>query len=377
MKIVITPDSFKGSLSADQICRIIGSQVKKFLPDAEVAAFPVSDGGEGMVDSLLGVMDGKRVSCEALDPCFKKITADYGILEDGTAVIEMAAASGLPLVPEGKRNPMETTTYGTGELMKDAFSKGCRKFILGIGGSATTDGGIGAASALGIRFLNESGQEVALSGKGLSAIKRIDVTGLDPKWKECEIIIACDVDNPLCGENGSAAVYGPQKGADPEMIKCLDAGLSNLETVISDQTGIVYRDRSGIGAAGGFSLPFVAFFNAELRPGLDIVLDVLEFDQKISGADLVITGEGKTDFQSAMGKVLSGVAERSHRQGIPVIALSGALEEGYEKLYEMGMTAAFSTWCSGKDLEWQMTHAEENLKRTSEDLLRLIKAFCS
>ena len=375
MKIVIAPDSFKGSLSAQEVCRIISEAAARVLPGVQVESLPVSDGGEGMVDSLLGVMDGEKYSVNVTGPCFGQVDANYGILTDGTAVLEMASASGLPLVPLEKRNPLETTTYGTGELMMDAFTKGCRKFILGLGGSATTDGGIGAAAALGMKFLDACGREVPLSGKGLTDIVAVDLSHLDPDWREAELIFACDVDNPLCGPRGSAAIYGPQKGADALMVESLDTGLANLAQVIQNKTGRSWAELPGIGAAGGFALPFVAFLGAKLNPGLDIVLDELNFDDKIVGANLVITGEGKTDDQSAMGKVLSGVARRSRAQGIPVVALSGALEKGYEALHDLGLTAAFSTWQPGKDLDWQMANAEQNLNRTAAEVFRLVGAL--
>ena len=375
MKIVIAPDSFKGSLSAEAFCKVVGREAEEVFESAEIIELPVSDGGEGMVDSLLAVTGGERITKRVKGPLFEEIDAEYGILEGGAAVIEMAAASGLPLVPEEKRNPMETTTYGTGELMLDALERGCREIILGIGGSATTDGGIGAAAALGAQFLDDKGQEVPLSGKGLEKIVTIDFSSVDRRWQKIKITIACDVVNPLCGALGSAAIYGPQKGADDETVSRLDRGLDHFERLIAGQRGEKFRDLPGIGAAGGLALPFVAFMGAPLRPGLEIVLDVLEFDRHLQGADLVVTGEGRTDEQSAMGKVLCGVSGRAAAQGIPVVALSGALEKGYEPLYGKGLTAAFSTWKSGEGLEWQMAHTEENLSNTARNLFRLVQAF--
>lgn len=375
MKIVIAPDSFKGSLSAEAFCKVVGREAEEVFESAEIIELPVSDGGEGMVDSLLAVTGGERITKRVKGPLFEEINAEYGILEGGAAVIEMAAASGLPLVPEEKRNPMETTTYGTGELMLDALERGCREIILGIGGSATTDGGIGAAAALGAQFLDDKGQEVPLSGKGLEKIVTIDFSSVDRRWQKIKITIACDVVNPLCGALGSAAIYGPQKGADDETVSRLDRGLDHFERLIAGQRGEKFRDLPGIGAAGGLALPFVAFMGAALRPGLEIVLDILEFDRHLQGADLVVTGEGRTDEQSAMGKVLCGVSGRAAAQGIPVIALSGALEKGYEPLYGKGLTAAFSTWKSGEGLEWQMAHTEENLSNTARNLFRLVQAF--
>lgn len=375
MKIVIAPDSFKGSLSAEMFCDVVEREAVKIFETAEIIKLPVSDGGEGMVDSLLAVTGGERIRVRVKDPLFRETEAEYGLLEGGTAVIEMAAASGLPLVPEEDRNPMETTTYGTGELMQDALERGCREIILGIGGSATTDGGIGAAAALGARFLDEQGKEVPLSGKGLASIASLDFSAIDKRWKETKITIACDVVNPLCGTLGSAAVYGPQKGADAAMIDILDKGLGHLEALTARQKGRSFREMPGIGAAGGLALPFVAFMGAELKPGLEIVLDVLDFDRHLQGADLVVTGEGKTDEQSAMGKVLFGVSGRAGAKSVPVVALSGALEDGFESLYDRGLTAAFSTWKSGKNLEWQMAHAEQNLSDAARNLFRLVQAF--
>lgn len=375
MKIVIAPDSFKGSLSAEAFCKVVGREAEEVFESAEIIELPVSDGGEGMVDSLLAVTGGARITKKVKGPLFEEINAEYGILEGGAAVIEMAAASGLPLVPDEKRNPMETTTYGTGELMLDAMERGCREIILGIGGSATTDGGIGAAAALGAQFLDDKGQEVPLSGKGLEKIVTIDFSSVDRRWQKIKITIACDVVNPLCGALGSAAIYGPQKGADDETVSRLDRGLDHFERLIAGQRGEKFRDLPGIGAAGGLALPFVAFMGAALRPGLEIVLDVLQFDRHLQGADLVVTGEGRTDEQSAMGKVLCGVSGRAAAQGIPVVALSGALEKGYEPLYGKGLTAAFSTWKSGEGLEWQMAHTEENLSNTARNLFRLVQAF--
>lgn len=376
MKIVIAPDSFKESLSAEAFCNVVGREAAKIFESAEIIKLPVSDGGEGLVDSLLAVTGGERITAKVKGPLFEETEAEYGILEGGTAVIEMAAASGLPLVLEEKRNPMETTTYGTGELMRDALERGCREIILGIGGSATTDGGIGAAAALGAQFLDKEGCSVPLSGKGLEKIATVDFSAVDRQWQETKITIACDVVNPLCGPLGSAAIYGPQKGADTEMICLLDMGLNHFEGLIARQKGQEYRELPGIGAAGGLALPFVAFMGAELRPGLEIVLDVLEFDRHLQGADLVVTGEGRTDEQSAMGKVLCGVSGRARAQGVPAVALSGALEKGYEPLYGKGLTAAFSTWKSGEGLEWQMDHAEENLSNAARNLFRLVRAFC-
>lgn len=375
MKIVIAPDSFKGSLSSTQVCDTIAEVAGEVFPDAEIVKLPIADGGEGLVAALVSAIGGKTVTQQVRDPLNREICADYGILPDGTAIIEMAAASGLPLLKEIERNPLLTSTYGTGQLMVDALERGCATFILGLGGSATTDGGLGAAAALGIRFLNASGQEVALCGMGLNQVATIDTAELDPRWHNVQLTFVCDVDNPLTGPRGSAAVFGPQKGADEEMVATLDQGLAHFNQVLGEVTGQDYDNIPGIGAAGGFALPFVTFLDAKLKPGLDIVLDTLDFNKVINQADLIITGEGKTDFQSAMGKVLSGVSARGAAQNIPVIALSGALDEGFEKLYDLGLTAAFSCWQAGRDLDWQLVHAGENLQLTAKNVLGLLHPF--
>ncbi|MEG0377226.1 MAG: glycerate kinase [Eubacterium sp.] len=373
MKILIAPDSFKGSLSAEQVCDCIEEAAVAEIKGVRCTKLPVSDGGEGMVEALLSVKGGERIACLVTGPLGEKVSAEYGILTDGTAVIEMASASGLPLVPEGLRNPMETSTFGTGELIADAAGRGCTQLILGIGGSSTNDGGLGAANALGMRFYNEAGQGVKPCGKSLKTVHKIDHSALTAGVKKMKITIACDVNNPLCGSNGSAFIYGPQKGADPEMIKHLDAGLSNLADIIERDTHKELRHLPGIGAAGGMALPFVAFLGAELRPGLEIVLDFLDFDKNLKDVDVVITGEGRTDKQSAMGKVLTGVCRRAKKQGVPVIALSGALEPGYESLYEEGLSAAFAACSSTKPLSWQMENGAENLTAAARNLFKLLQ----
>lgn len=377
MKIVIAPDSFKGSLSATQVCDTIAEVAGGVFPDAEIVKLPIADGGEGLVAALVSATGGQIVSQRVSDPLNREITAGYGILPDGTAVIEMAAASGLPLLKDDERNPLLTTTYGTGQLMADALARGCTAFILGLGGSATTDGGLGAAAALGIRFVDRDGHEVPRTGGGLARVAAVDTAELNPRWRKVQVTFACDVDNPLTGPRGSSAVFGPQKGADEEMVATLDQGLAHFNQILGEVTGQDNDNIPGIGAAGGFALPFVALLNAELKPGLDIVLDTLHFDEVIDQADLIITGEGKTDDQSAMGKVLSGVSARGAARSVPVVALSGALGEGFEKLYALGLTAAFSCWQAGRDLTWQLAHAQTNLQRTAQNVLGLLEPFMS
>lgn len=375
MKIIISPDSFKGSLTAIEVCDIIERAILKILPVSEMIKMPISDGGEGLVNTLLNVKGGRKVRISVKDPLFREIKADYGILDGRIAVIEMAAASGLPLLKNEERNPLLTTTYGTGELILDSVkNQGCDAVILGIGGSATNDGGMGVANALGIKFYDENHKELMSCGESLGKVYEIDTSNVDPLLAQTKITIACDVDNPLCGNRGSTRVYGPQKGATVEMLTILDEGLNHLGRLLENKSGKDLVDLQGIGAAGGMALPFVALFNAQLKSGLEIVFDILDFDGIIQGADLIITGEGKTDVQSTMGKVISGIGKRAKKQGIPVIVVSGALEEGYEALYNQGITAVFATYSNARSLEWHMDHAEEVLDTTITNLFRSMVA---
>lgn len=372
MKIVIAPDSFKGSLSAEEVCNIVESAILKVMPTSTIKKIPISDGGEGLVHSFMNVKDGEIVKIRVKDPLLRDIDAKYGIMNGNIAVIEMAAASGLPLLTKEERNPLLTNTYGTGEMIVHAVKeKGCRKIILGIGGSATNDGGMGLSKALGVRFYNEEHDELEPCGQNLCQIDRIDTISVDSIFSEIDITIACDVENTLCGQLGSAKVYGPQKGATKEMVELLDQGLNHFGRLMENKSGKDLMDLKGIGAAGGMALPLVALFDAQLKSGLDIVLDEINFNELIREADLIITGEGKTDSQSAMGKVISGIGSRGKRQGIPVIVVSGALEDGYETIYKHGVTAAFSTYNDEKNLAWHMSHAEKLLHDSIINIFRL------
>ncbi len=371
MKIVLAPDSYKGSLSAAEVCHILTEEIHGVNGEIEVVSMPLSDGGEGLLDCLGQALGGEIFPCQVQDPIGRSVTARYIMTPEGTAIIEMAAASGLPLLAPEELNPMLTSSYGTGELILDALKRGCRQIIMGIGGSATIDGGMGMASALGLRFVD--GQGNRLKGCGADLMRVAGIEGSLPKaLSEVPITIACDVDNPLCGPRGAAAVFGPQKGADPEMIDHLDRGLAHFSQMIEGLVQGEGQSIKGMGAAGGISLPLYALEGAVLRGGLDIILDVLDFDGCIAGSQYIITGEGRTDAQSAMGKVVSGVAKRGKAQGIPVIALSGAVEPGIEALYEIGLTAAFATCTNTQGLEWQMTHAGDNLRRAARNILALI-----
>lgn len=338
-KVVIVPDSFKGTFSATEVCRIVKSELKKRYPDLEAAEIPVADGGEGTVEALLTAMGGERIYCTVKSPLGRDITAFYGILPDGTAVIEMAQASGLTL--EKENNALKSSTYGTGQLILDAVSRGIKSILIGIGGSATTDGGIGALRALGTYFYDKHGKEVPLCGEGLSLIEKIDISGLDKRFGECNITVLCDVVNPLYGENGAAYVFSPQKGASEKDVLFLDDGLRNLARVSRTALGEDFSLCEGAGAAGGLGFGLMAFLGARLTKGIEYVLDKADFSEKIKDADLIITGEGKLDRQSLMGKVPFFVAEKS--KGKRVLALVGVSEVKTEEARERGITEIIET----------------------------------
>ncbi|MDH6306539.1 glycerate kinase [Parabacteroides sp. PF5-5] len=373
-KIVVASDSFKGSVSSLEVADSVEKAIHKVFPECEVLKIPVADGGEGTTESLVYAMNGKMISCEVHDPLMNKIQVQYGILGDmQTAVIEMASASGLPLVPKEKRNPMKTTTYGIGELIKDALTRGCRHFLIGIGGSATNDAGTGMLQALGFRFLDKEGRELGQGGEILQAIHTIDCSQAMPQLKDASFTIACDVNNPFSGENGAAYIYARQKGADDEMIRILDEGLSHFADVIKKEMQQDINAIPGAGAAGGLGGGFLAFLPAILKPGIQMVLEALHFAERIKGADLVITGEGKLDAQTAMGKTPSGVLQVAQAQGIPVIAIGGSVEEA-ESLNKQGFLAVFSILSGIATLQQAMDKAfsMRNIERIIEQFLRII-----
>ncbi|WP_336296789.1 glycerate kinase [Clostridium ganghwense] len=372
-KIIISPDSFKGTMSSIEVCSIIEQGIKNIFPDTEVIKIPIADGGEGTVDAFLTAIGGEKIKVKVKNPLFEEVEAFYGVLPDKeTAVIEMAAASGLTLV-EDRKNPLVATTYGTGQLILDALDRGCLKIIVGIGGSATNDGGIGMAAALGVRFLDEENKEVDLNGGGLENLERIDISGIDKRIKNCTIVAACDVDNPLFGPSGAAYIFGPQKGADERMVKMLDENLKNFAGIVGRDLGVDVQNIPGSGAAGGLGAGLVAFAGAKLQPGIKIVLDVVKYDEIISNADLVITGEGKIDGQSLRGKVPVGIAEKASKYDIPVIAIVGAVGDEAEKVYERGITSIFSTNLQPIPFEEAKICCRKNLLKTTESVMRLIK----
>ena len=375
MKVVIAPDSYKGCLSALEVAKAMERGVLSVFPSAEVRKIPIADGGEGTVAALVTATNGQLRQTEVTDPLGNKIIAHWGVLGDGrTAVIEMAAASGLPLVPKEKRDPRVTTTYGTGELIKAALAEGLAKIIIGIGGSATNDGGTGMARALGVRFLDAAGQEVAAGGGSLAEICQIDTTGLDPRLKNTEIVVACDVDNPLCGTRGASAVFGPQKGATPEMVQQLDAGLAKYASCARQATGRDVAEKAGAGAAGGLGAGLMFFTPAQLKPGVEIVLDAVGFSDIVRDADFVITGEGRTDFQTAFGKAPVGVAKVAKTHGAPVFCISGGLGEGADDVLAQGIDAVMSICDRPLSLEECMSAGAQLIEPAAARLSRIIMA---
>ena len=375
MKVVIAPDSYKGCLSALEVAKAMERGVLSVFPSAEVRKIPIADGGEGTVAALVTATNGQLRQAEVTDPLGNKISAHWGVLGDGrTAVIEMAAASGLPLVPKEKRDPRVTTTYGTGELIKAALAEGLAKIIIGIGGSATNDGGTGMARALGVRFLDAAGQEVAAGGGSLAEICQIDATGLDPRLKNTEIVVACDVDNPLCGTRGASAVFGPQKGATPEMVQQLDAGLAKYASCARQATGRDVAEKAGAGAAGGLGAGLMFFTPAQLKPGVEIVLDAVGFSDIVRDADFVITGEGRTDFQTAFGKAPVGVAKVAKIHGAPVFCISGGLGEGADDVLAQGIDAVMSICDRPLSLEECMAAGAQLIEPAAARLCRIVMA---
>ena len=381
MKIVIAPDSFKESLSAMEVANEIESGFKTILPDAEFIKVPVADGGEGTVQSMVDATQGRIIELEVTGPLGNRVAAYYGILgdEEGsggnnkikTAIIEMAAASGLHHVPANKRDPLITTSYGTGELICDALNRGIKRILIGLGGSATNDGGAGMAQALGIHLLDNEGKVLSVGGGSLSKLASIELQDAHPLMTECEFEVACDVDNPLCGDKGASAIFGPQKGATAEMVSILDTALSHFADVI-EQTGIQdRRHQAGAGAAGGMGLGAMAFLNAKLRPGIDIVMETVKLSEKLIGADLVITGEGRLDSQTLHGKTPMGVTRLAKAQQIPVIAIAGCVSDDANVLLDHGIDAMFSITPRSLPLEEVLANAKHNLFTTSQNIAAL------
>ncbi|MCL5102675.1 MAG: glycerate kinase [Armatimonadetes bacterium] len=375
MKIIICPDSFKGSLSSVEACDAIarGIELGAGSRPVEIVKVPLADGGEGTVNALVRTTGGELRHVMVHDPLMRVIESFYGIMGDGrTAAIEMAAASGLCLLTNDERNPLITSTYGTGELILAAVRAGVEKIVIGIGGSATNDGGAGAMAALGARFLDMDGNELSPGGAAFADLARIDISGFEFPVDKVAVEVACDVTNPLCGPQGASAIFGPQKGATPEMVTQLDAALVNYSEVIKRDLGKDVAEMPGAGAAGGLGAGLAAFLNARLRSGIDMVLDAAKFDEALAGADLVITGEGRIDEQTAYGKTIGGVLKRTSRLGVPVVAIAGSVSGDIRTLFDMGLTAAFSIVPGPVSLDYAMEHAGELIEAVSANVTRII-----
>ncbi|WP_404335393.1 glycerate kinase [Planococcus rifietoensis] len=377
MKVLIAMDSFKGSLSSIESSTAIAAGIKEVYPHADIEVLPLADGGEGTVEALVNATDGTLVTIPVTGPLNETVKATYGILGDGkTAVIEVAEACGLPLVPYGERNPLKATSYGVGEIISDAIKKGSREFVIGLGGSATNDAGIGMLQALGFCFYDMNGEKVGIDGQSLTDIWSVDLKQVNPMLKECRFRVACDVKNPLYGPEGAAHIFGPQKGATPEMVEQLDKGLKHIAEIVLDTLKTDLNQIEGAGAAGGLGAAFSSFLHADLQSGIELVMEIIEMEKSMQGADFVITGEGKLDGQTSMGKAPLGVAELAQMHNIPVIALAGGITEETAVLNKLGITSYFSILNQPMTLEEAMDSkvAYNNLRATTNQLFRLIQA---
>jgi glycerate 2-kinase len=374
MRIVIAPQSLKGSLSAAEAGLAIAQGARVVYPEADIAIVPVADGGEGTVQALVDATGGKILEQTVTGPLGEPVNAFFGLLGDGrTAAIEMAACAGLPLVPPTLRDPRITTTYGVGELIIVALDHGCRHFIIGIGGSATNDGGAGMAQALGASLMTHEGKAIGRGGATLTALAHISTATMDARLSSCSFDVACDVTNPLCGPMGASAVYGPQKGATPEMIVQLDNALAHYAEVIERDLGVSVRDVPGAGAAGGLGAGLMAFLRATLRPGAQIVLEAVKLEEHLHSADLVITAEGQLDAQTAYGKSVGAVAALAKRYRLPVLALAGSLEEDYRTIYTLGIDAIAVLPSGPMTLSYAMEHAAQLISDATERTLRTLR----
>lgn len=373
MKILIAPDSFKESLSAVEVAKSIEQGILSYIPEAECIKIPLADGGEGTVDAILNATGGRKINARVKDPLMRDIESFWGLLSDGkTGIIEMASASGLELLKPEERNPLITSTYGTGQLIEAALNEGCRRVIIGIGGSATNDGGAGMAKALGAKLIDLNGLGISHGGGALGDLKSINLSGFNNKVLGCEFIIATDVNNQLCGPEGASYIYGPQKGASPEMVLELDKNLLHYGKKLEHTFGRPIISASGAGAAGGLGAGLIAYCNAEIKNGFDIISKIVHLEEEIKTSDLVITGEGKLDRQTKFGKVPFGVAQLAQKYNKPVIGIAGTLGEGYQELYSFGFQSIFSIAEGPRSLEWAMKNAKQLIYNASERIIRLV-----
>ncbi|MBS5936920.1 glycerate kinase [Clostridium sp.] len=372
MKVVIAPDSYKGSLTAMEVANCIEEGIKRYNKNIEVVKVPMADGGEGTVQALVDATGGRIINLKVCDPLLREVDSFYGILGDGnTAIIEMAAASGINLLDRNELNPLITSTYGTGQIINDAIERGCKNIIVGIGGSGTNDGGAGMLRALGIRFLNEEGRDIQEGGAALKELHSIDKKNFNKRISKCNIKVACDVDNPLCGLNGASHVFGPQKGASKEDIELLDEALNQYAKIIKNEFNIDVLNIPGSGAAGGSGAAFLAI-GSKLERGIDIVINETNLQTMIESADIVFTGEGRIDFQTKFGKAPYGVAKEAKKNGLPVIAICGEIGEGYDELYNHGFTSIFSIVNRPMTLEESIKDSKKLIRDVSERIVRVI-----
>ena len=374
MKIILAPDSFKGNLTSLEVAIAFEKGIKRVLPRANCIKIPMADGGEGTVQSLIDGIGGEIIRKRVIGPIGQKVFARYGLLSNGTAVIEMAEASGLPLVTTRQKNPTKTTTFGTGELIIDAINKGAKKIIIGIGGSATNDGGVGMAQALGVRFLDSKDKEIKQHGSGgmLKKIVKIDTREANKVLKNINIIVACDVDSPLCGRLGASYIFGPQKGATPAMVRVLDDNLKHLAKIIKQSLKKDISKLKGAGAAGGLGAGLVAFAKAKMKSGVDIVIDATNLERHMKNTNLVITGEGRVDSQTAYGKTPSGVAKSARKHGIPTLVIGGGITDDAKDIFSHGIDALESACARDMSLEDAIKHSREHLANAAERAIRLI-----
>ena len=375
MKVVVAVDSLKGSLTSMEAGMAVRDGILLAKPDADIIVKPLADGGEGTTDALIEGMNGERIVLTVTGPTHTPVNAYYGYLKDSnTAVMEMASAAGITLIPDKARNPLLATSYGVGEMINNALQKGCRNFIIGIGGSATNDGGIGMLKALGVRFFDEDNLDSGEGGQALAKVSRIDISGLNPLLKECHIQVACDVNNPLCGPNGSTYVYGPQKGVTEDMKKQLDKDMEHFAKVTANTLGKDYRNTPGAGAAGGLGFAFLSYIGAALTPGIELILNAIGLEQELSNADVVVTGEGRLDFQTAMGKAPVGVAKLAKKYNAKVIAFAGSITKDANACNKEGIDAFFPILRGICTLAEAMepAHARENMTAAAEQVFRLL-----
>lgn len=373
MKLLFASDSFKGTLSSDQTIELLTKAAEEVFGSCETSGVPVADGGEGTTDAVVKARSGEIITVPVHGPLMEMEQGFYGRLSETEAILEMAAASGLPMVPEEKRNPLNTTTYGTGELLKAALDAGYTEIAIAIGGSATNDGGMGFASALGIRFLDQDGNVLEGRGEDLEKVAHIDMSGLDPAVQKAHFTVMCDVTNPLCGPDGATYTFGKQKGGTPEILDRLEKGMQNYRDVIIREFGVNPDEIQGSGAAGGLGTALKVFLHAEMKSGIETVLDLIDFDARLEGVDLVVTGEGRTDWQSCFGKVMQGVGDRSAKHQVPVAALCGGLGPDYEKIYAHGISSIMTTVDGPMPLKDALDNATELYYKGAIRMFRFIQ----